>query len=84
MATTAFPSPHELPDPLMTQGQAAAYLSKTVRTLERWRRDGVGPRYLRVGRTIRYRRADVDAWLGGREYASQAEELAAAPADQAA
>lgn len=69
---------HTLPDPLWTQRQTAEYLGKVERTLERWRRDGVGPRYLRVGRTIRYRRADVDAWLAGREYASQAEELAAA------
>lgn len=74
---------HTLPDPLMTQRQTADYLGKVERTLERWRRDGVGPRYLRVGRTIRYRRADVDAWLNGREYQSQAEELAA-PTDRAA
>lgn len=69
-----------LPEPLMSKRQAADYLGKNERTLERWLRDGVGPRYLRVGRTIRYRRADIDDWLAGREYASQAEELASAAA----
>jgi predicted DNA-binding transcriptional regulator AlpA len=34
----------------------------TPRTVEDWRLDGKGPRYIRVGRTIRYREADVEAW----------------------
>jgi len=34
-----------------------------VGTLRRWRAEGSGPPALRAGRTVRYRRADVDAWL---------------------
>jgi hypothetical protein len=33
-----------------------------VETLKRWRRTGDGPRFLRVGRHIRYRLTDVEAW----------------------
>lgn len=32
-------------------------------TVRRWRAEGIGPRFVRAGRLVRYRRADVDAWL---------------------
>jgi excisionase family DNA binding protein len=48
---------------LMTEAEVAEYLRVTVRTLATWRAEGRGPRPLRVGRGIRYRRSDVDAWL---------------------
>lgn len=32
-------------------------------TLRRWRATGQGPAFLRVGRQVRYRASDVDAWL---------------------
>jgi len=41
---------------------AAAHLGKQPRTLEWWRTNGKGPRYL-PGNPVRYRRADLDAWL---------------------
>ena len=34
----------------------------TPRTLERWRADGHGPRFLRIGRHIRYRQSDILAF----------------------
>jgi len=34
----------------------------SVRTLERWRALGEGPRYLRLGRRIVYRHADVESF----------------------
>lgn len=33
------------------------------RTLERHRLEGTGPRYIRIGRLIRYREADLDAYV---------------------
>ncbi len=33
------------------------------RTLQRKRRDGTGPVYIKVGRLVRYRQSDLDAWL---------------------
>ncbi|MCZ4539854.1 helix-turn-helix transcriptional regulator [Dietzia maris] len=35
----------------------------TVQRLATWRHQGVGPAYVKVGRLVRYRREDVDAWL---------------------
>jgi excisionase family DNA binding protein len=52
----------EMPD-LLTQQQLAEELQVSVRTLERWRREGTGPPWVRVGRSPRYRRQDIDRWL---------------------
>lgn len=41
----------------------AGYIGKPPRTLGQWRYLGKGPRYLKVGRDVRYRKVDVDAWL---------------------
>ena len=44
--------------------QAAEYLGLTSRAMEDMRYRKTGPGYSRVNtRTIRYRRADLDAWL---------------------
>jgi excisionase family DNA binding protein len=48
---------------LLTQQQLADELQVSVRTLERWRQEGTGPAFIRVGRSPRYRRSDIDAWL---------------------
>lgn len=32
-------------------------------TLANWRYLGKGPRFVKVGRRVRYRRSDVEAWL---------------------
>ena len=48
---------------LWTEQETAEYLQVAVGTLRRWRAEGSGPPALRAGRTVRYRRADVDAWL---------------------
>lgn len=35
-----------------------------VRTLERWARQGIGPKPIKMGpRLVRYRRSDVEQWL---------------------
>lgn len=39
-------------------------------TLEKLRVAGTGPRYLKLGKVVRYRRADLDAWLDARLVAS--------------
>lgn len=49
---------------LLNTQQAAAYLGIGVSTLERYRCTGGGPVFMRVGnRTVRYRLADLNAWL---------------------
>lgn len=48
---------------LLTAEQLAAELEIPLRTIYNWRHRGVGPRSIKVGRHLRYRRADIDAWL---------------------
>jgi excisionase family DNA binding protein len=50
-------------DCLMTLEEVGAYLQVPVKTLYDWRHKGCGPRGMRVGRYVRYRRAEVDRWL---------------------
>ncbi|MDZ5441758.1 helix-turn-helix domain-containing protein [Micromonospora sp. 4G57] len=49
--------------PLATPEEVAEYMRKPVRTLEQWRYRGKGPRFVKVGRDVRYRWEDVDAYL---------------------
>jgi DNA-binding transcriptional MerR regulator len=48
---------------LLDTAEAAAYIRLPARTLEYYRSRGVGPSFLRVGRRIFYRRAELDLWL---------------------
>lgn len=50
-------------EPLWTVQDVAAYLGVPVATLYQWRYRRTGPRACRVGRHLRYRAADVRAWL---------------------
>ncbi len=50
-------------DQLLTTDQVAQYLQVPVATLHQWRYRGEGPKAAKVGRHLRWRRADVDAWL---------------------
>jgi predicted DNA-binding transcriptional regulator AlpA len=49
---------------LATPQEVAAYLKDySVATLKDWRRKGTGPRYIPIGRHVRYDWADVRAWV---------------------
>jgi hypothetical protein len=48
---------------LMTPAAVSAYLSIPTGTLANWRCQGHGPRYVRVGRHVRYLARDVQEWL---------------------
>lgn len=43
--------------------QLAAELGVPVRTIYTWRSTGKGPRGAVFGKHVRFRRADVDAWI---------------------
>ncbi len=51
------------PDELFTLAELARYLRVPDATLRYWRHRGTGPRSFRIGRHVRYHRADVDNWL---------------------
>jgi predicted DNA-binding transcriptional regulator AlpA len=61
---------------LLTQREAAELLRVTERSLERYRLSGTGPKFIRLGKTraVRYRPADVEAWLASKVVASTSEE----------
>ncbi|MBV8093118.1 MAG: helix-turn-helix domain-containing protein [Acetobacteraceae bacterium] len=66
-------------DLLLTE-QLCELLGVDERTLLRWRQDGCGPPYIRLGGLkrgpIRYPRKGVDAWLAGRTFPHRAAEAA--------
>jgi excisionase family DNA binding protein len=47
----------------MTLEDLSTYLDIPVKTLRKWRVEGTGPRAFKVGRHLRFRRNDIDAWL---------------------
>ncbi len=58
-------------DVIYDERAAGAYIGGTdspisARTLQRWRQRGFGPKFLRVGNSIRYRQSDLDEWLSDR------------------
>lgn len=49
---------------LATTEEVATFLKDIPKhTLEQWRSQGKGPKYIKVGRHVRYRWSDVNAWL---------------------
>jgi len=50
----------------LTTKEAAAYLGLMPCTLEKWRCQGKGPRFVKLGsKAVRYRRSDLDAFVAG-------------------
>ena len=47
--------PHEVSEELRIPEQ----------TLANWRWRGIGPRFLKIGKHVRYRRSDLNEWLAG-------------------
>jgi excisionase family DNA binding protein len=58
---------------LYDQKETAQRLGICTRTLERLRLTGGGPRFVKIGRRVLYREADVDAWLETKARASTSE-----------
>jgi excisionase family DNA binding protein len=53
-------------DRLMTMAEVSELLGIPVSTLYGWRHRGEGPAGYRIGRRVRYRRAEVEAWIEAR------------------
>lgn len=61
---TALSTTQPIKGDLLNTEQAAVYLGVTPRTLEVWRcvkRHAIP--YIKVGRLVKYRKSDLDAWL---------------------
>ncbi|WP_083459229.1 helix-turn-helix domain-containing protein [Jiangella muralis] len=58
---------------LLTTEETARRLRVDPSTVRRWRRDGVGPRHLKMGSVYRYPANELEAWIAasmGRRVAS--------------
>ena len=64
-------------DELLVSKAAARYLRVSPRTLERWRVDGTGPRFRKLGPGKRakvvYPLSELTAWLARHAYSSTSE-----------
>ncbi len=54
----------------------------SVRTLQRQRSDGTGPAYIKVGRLVRYRKSDLDAWIEAQRRRSTSDDEISLRTDQ--
>ena len=50
----------------LDSNQAAEYLGLKRTTLEAWRCRGDGPRFVKMGRLVKYRAADLEAFVESR------------------
>jgi predicted DNA-binding transcriptional regulator AlpA len=54
-------------EPLLDENEVAKILNESAGTLQRHRRLGTGPRFVRISeRRVAYRPADVQAWIEAR------------------
>jgi len=58
---------------LMNQRDLAGYIGKSVAWCERARWAGEGPRFIKLGRHVRYRADDVLAWIESNSRTSTSE-----------
>jgi hypothetical protein len=66
---------HRTDEYVTEQGLYERYLIPP-RTAQRWRSNGDGPRWIRLGRRrVLYRISDVEEWLRARTYRHRADEL---------
>jgi excisionase family DNA binding protein len=49
--------------PLATPGEIADYLGVPIGTVYQWSSRGGGPKFVKVGRHLRARWTDIDAWV---------------------
>jgi len=52
----------------MNESEVAQLASVSIALLRKWRRQGTGPRFLKLGRLVRYLVKDVDAWLNSQVF----------------
>ena len=53
-------------DGFIDETRAADFLCQSVRTLQKWRVTGFGPKFYKPGRSVRYRRRDLREWAESR------------------
>jgi len=59
--------------PLIDEKQAARLCGFTVRGMQAKRLNGTGPRYIKLGRAVRYRPESIQQWLESQSVSSTCE-----------
>jgi predicted DNA-binding transcriptional regulator AlpA len=54
----------------LSNKEAARLLGFNPNTLVKWRMNGFGPRFLKLGRHVRYRERELELWLNDRTFSS--------------
>jgi excisionase family DNA binding protein len=54
---------HIVTDALLSIDDLATLIQVPVKTVYNWRTEGKGPKGIKLGKHVRFRRADVEAWL---------------------
>ena len=58
----------KIEDNVLTEAETARVIGASASGVRKWRREGSGPPYIRIGsRLIRYSAEDVQAWLDNRK-----------------
>jgi len=65
----------------MSETELAARWEVSPKTLQRWRTEKRGPPYLKLSKSVRYRREDIDAYEVSERKIAQAEVIPPPPAD---
>ena len=60
---------------LVTEKEAAALLGVSPRSLQKWRRTGAGPVFLKLNRAVRYDPRVLSEWCGERMMSSTSQEV---------
>lgn len=55
---------------LLTNDQTADLLGVSRRTLPVWRVYGKGPKFVKLGTLVRYKRTEIEAWVAQHSHAS--------------
>ena len=56
------PSLPRQPD-ILNEKQVAAYLNMSVSAVRRWRLFRKGPKFVKIGSAVRYKRGDIETWM---------------------
>lgn len=57
------PAPKQTENGLWNEHEVAKYIKLSVASVRRWRTLRTGPKYVKIGSAVRYRKQDVEAWV---------------------
>ena len=65
--------------PFLTEAEFAARFHRAPRTVRRWRSEGSGPPFVRIGRQVVIAESDATEWATARKFTSNADEASRRP-----